>query len=213
MKVSALLLEICRECNVRYTANMVPNKAHIIQFTQCALWSRTYTKYLQLLIVRPQYSTEPDCAATTDMPTFGCALYCYMGAEYSEPPLVYAMCTVVPDIYKAFTPPHIQATIFNWTYLRCYWRYHDNSVCVILQTWCQIQRTSSSLRYIWTVVPDIYKVFTAPHIQATIFLNVPALLLETSRQINVRYNANLVPYVAHTLSFTQCELWSRPYIM
>jgi hypothetical protein len=34
------------------------------------------------------------------------------------------------------------------SYLRCYCRYHINSMRVILQTWCQIQRTPSSFRYV-----------------------------------------------------------------
>jgi hypothetical protein len=88
LNVSALQLEISRQFNVRYTANVVPNTAEILQFTQCSLWSLTYTKYLQLLIVRPQYSTEPDCAATRDMPSFACALYCNISAIYSAHPSV-----------------------------------------------------------------------------------------------------------------------------
>jgi hypothetical protein len=39
----ALLLEISRYFDVRYTANMVPNTAHILQFTLLELWSWTYT--------------------------------------------------------------------------------------------------------------------------------------------------------------------------
>jgi hypothetical protein len=91
LNVSALQLEITRQFNVRYTANLVPNTAKILQFTQCVLWSRTYTRYLQLLIVRPQYSTESDCAAVGDMPIFGCALYCKYGAIYNAHPPVDPM--------------------------------------------------------------------------------------------------------------------------
>jgi DUF971 family protein len=78
------------------------------------------------------------------------------------------MWTVVTDVYNVFTAPHIHASIFNWKYLRCHWRYLDNSMSVILQTWWQIQRTSPSLRYV-NYVPDIRNVFTAHHIQASIF--------------------------------------------
>jgi hypothetical protein len=92
LKVSVLLLEISRQLNARYSENLMPNIAHIIQFTLCE--------------------------------------------------------TVVPTIYNVITAQHIQASIFNCSYLRCYSRYLDNSMCVILQTWCQIQRTSSSLRYL-----------------------------------------------------------------
>jgi hypothetical protein len=47
LNVSRSLLEICREFNAPYTANMVPNTAQIIQITLCELWSRPYTMYLQ----------------------------------------------------------------------------------------------------------------------------------------------------------------------
>jgi hypothetical protein len=174
---------------------------------------------------------------------------------------------VVPDIYKVITAPHIQATIFDCTYLRCNWKYSDTSIRVVLQIWCQIQRTSSSLRYV-TCGPAIYNVITAPRIQATIFdctylrcnwkysdisirvilqiwcqiqltssclryvtcgpghiqsnycsaysgynirLYLSALQLEIFRQFDPRYTANMVSNTAHIVQFTLCDLWSRPY--
>jgi hypothetical protein len=136
---------------------------------------------------------------------------------------------------------------------------------VILQTWCQIQRTSSSIRYVncgpghiqcnyssaysgsnieLNVSPLLLEIsrqinarYTAKiahnrqsttcelwprHIQCiysstyscfNIRLNVSSLLLEISRQCNARYTASLVSNTAHTLRFTLCELWSRPYTM
>jgi hypothetical protein len=47
---SALLLEIIGYFEARYTANLVPNAAHIPQLSLCEQWSRTYTKCLQLHI-------------------------------------------------------------------------------------------------------------------------------------------------------------------
>jgi hypothetical protein len=91
LKVAPLLLEVSRQFNERYTANMVPNTAHNLRFTLCERWSRTYTMHLQLRIFRPQYSTERICAAIGDMPMFGCALYCKFGAIFSALPPVYAM--------------------------------------------------------------------------------------------------------------------------
>jgi hypothetical protein len=116
--------------------------------TVYAIWtvSRTCTMQLQLRIFRPQYSTESIGAAIGDISTIECALDCKRGAKYSAHPPDYAIWTVAPDIYNANTVPHILASIFKWTYLRCYWRYLDNSMPVILQTRCQISRTSSSLR-------------------------------------------------------------------
>jgi hypothetical protein len=107
LNVSAMLLEISWQFTARYTANFVPNTAHILQFTLRELWSRTYTMYLQLRIIRPQYSTEPICAATRENWTFRCALHCKFGVKYSAYPPVCAMWTGVPAIYKAFTFPHI----------------------------------------------------------------------------------------------------------
>jgi hypothetical protein len=107
LNVSALLFEIYRYLHARYTANMVPNTAHILRFTQCELWSRTYTMYLQLRIFSPEYSTERICAAVWDIPIFACALYCKFGATYRAHPPVYAMWTVVPATYKVFSAPHI----------------------------------------------------------------------------------------------------------
>jgi hypothetical protein len=113
LNVSALLLEISRHCKARYTASPEPNAAHNHQLTQCEMWSRTYTMQLQLRIFRPEYSTEPICAAIEDISTIKCSLYCNLGAKYSVHPTVYAMCTLVTDIYNVITAPHIQARIFN----------------------------------------------------------------------------------------------------
>jgi hypothetical protein len=126
LNASALQLQISRQYNACYTTNMVPNTAHILQFSLCEQWSRTYTMYLQLRIFRPQYSTERICAAIGDITTIQCALYCKLCAKYSAHPPVYASWTVVQVIYNVITARHIQASIFKWTYRGCYWRYLDN---------------------------------------------------------------------------------------
>jgi hypothetical protein len=106
LKVGPLLLEISRQCNERYTASLVPIIAHILQFTLCELWSRPYTKYLQLRIFRPQYSAEGRSPAILGISSMQWALYCKLGAIYSAYPTVSAKWTVVPAIYKVFTAPH-----------------------------------------------------------------------------------------------------------
>jgi hypothetical protein len=136
LNVSALLLELSHEFYARYTAISMLNTAHILQFALCDLWPRPFTKYLQLRIFRLQYSAEGSTPAIGGISPIQWALYCKLGAIYSAYPPVYAMWAVVPDIYNVFTAPHIQASIFDWTYLRCYWRYHMNSMRVILQSWC-----------------------------------------------------------------------------
>jgi hypothetical protein len=146
----------------------VPNTAHIVQLTLCGLWSRLYTKHLQLRILRLQYSAAGIIAAIVDITSILCALYCILGARYRAHRAVYTVWSVVPDIYKVFTVPHIYASIFSCKHLRSYCRYHINSMPVTLQTWCQIQRTTP-VYAMWSVVPSIYKLFTAPDSQATIF--------------------------------------------
>jgi hypothetical protein len=130
--VSALLLDISWKCNVRYTANLMPNIAHILQFTLFELWSRTYAMQLQVRLFRLQYSAERICAAIGGIPKFRCPSYCKYGAKFSTHPPVYAKWTEVPTIYNVITAPHIQASIFNWTYLRFYRQCLDNSMRVIL---------------------------------------------------------------------------------
>jgi hypothetical protein len=86
-----MLLEVSRQFNARYTAFLVPNTEHIVQFKLCELWSRPYTKCLQLLIYMPQYSAVGICADIVDITSTQCALYCKLGAKYSAHPPVYAM--------------------------------------------------------------------------------------------------------------------------
>jgi hypothetical protein len=192
---------------------MVPNTAHILQLSLCELWCRTYTMYVQLRIFRLQYSAEYTCAAIGDMPTFGCALHCKHGVKYSAHPPVYAIWIVDPIIYSIITAPHIQDSIFNWTYLQPYWRHLDNSMCVILQTWSQIQRTSAGLYYVDCGPCHIQWNDSSAYSVFNIQLNVSALLLVISRQRNARYTASMVPNTAHIHQFTLCGLWSRTYTM
>jgi hypothetical protein len=91
MKVAPLLLEVSRQFNARYTAFVVLNTGHIVEFTLFGLWSRTYTKYLQLRIFRLQYSTIGICADIVDITSTQCALYCKLGAKYSAHPSVFAI--------------------------------------------------------------------------------------------------------------------------
>jgi ribosomal protein S27E len=116
---------------------------------------------------------------------------------------------VVPHTYKVFTAPHIYASIFSCRYLRCYCRHHDNSMRVIQQTWCQIQRTSSSFRYVNCGAGHIQCIYSSAYLDFNIQLKVTAQLLEISRQFYTPYTANFERNTAHILPFTLCELWSR----
>jgi hypothetical protein len=147
------------------------------------------------------------------MSTIQCALYCKIDGKYCSHPLVYAMWTVVAAIYNVITPRHIQASIFNWSYLRSYCRYLDNTMCVILQNWCQILRICPSLRYEDCGPGHIQCIYSSAYSVFSIKLNVSALLLEISRQFNARYTVNLVTHKAHMLQYTLSDMWSQPYTM
>jgi hypothetical protein len=121
------------------------------------------------------------------------------------------MWTVVPHVSNIFAASHIQSWIFDWTYLRCCWRYADICMPVILQILCQIQSPSSGLRYVNCGPGHIQCICSSAYSDFKVHLNVSVLLLEISRQFNSRYTANLVPNTAHILRFTLCELWSRTY--
>jgi hypothetical protein len=160
-----------------------------------------------------QYSTERICAAIVDISTIQYALCCQHGAKYSAYTPDYAMWTVVPAIYSVITAPHIQVSIFSWTYLRRYWRYVDSSMCVILQPWRQIRGTSSSLRYLDCCSGHIQSTYSSTYAGFKIQPKVSPPLLEIYRQFSVRYTANMLPNTAHILQFTLSELWSRTYTM
>jgi hypothetical protein len=213
LNVSALLLNISRQFSARYTANLVPNTAHILRFTLCELWSRPYTKFLQLRIFSLEYSAEGSSPTIGGISTIQCALYCKLGTKYSAHPPVYAMWTVVPAIYKVFRAPHSQAIIFIWTYLRWNWRYSDTSMRVILQIWCQIQHTSLSLLYVNSGPGHKQCNYSSAYSGFNIRLNLSALLLQIIGHVDARYTANLVPNTAHILRYTLCFLWSRLYTM
>jgi hypothetical protein len=80
---------------------------------------------------------------------------------------------------------------------------------VILQSWCQILRAFSGLRYVNCGPGHIQCIYSCAYSDFNIHLNVSALLLEISRQFNERYTAILVPNTAHVHRFTLCRLWSR----
>jgi hypothetical protein len=211
LNVCALLLEISRQFNARYTANLVPNTAHILRLTLCGLWSRTYTMHLQLRILSLQYSSESICASIGDISTIEWALYCTFGAKYRAYAPVCAMWTVVPSIYNTITAPHIQDSIFYWTCLRCYWRYSDVSVRVTQHIWCQIQSICSRLCYVNCCPAHIQYSNSSAYLGSNIQLIVSSLPLEVFRHFDGRYNSNLVPNTAHIIQFTLCGLWSRTY--
>jgi hypothetical protein len=148
LNVSPPLLEIYRQFSVGYTAILVANTAHILQFrylncgpgrTHCDYSSSFSGFNFQLRV----------SALILDMCRQFDAPYTANLEPNTAHILQITLCDCGPGhIYNVFTAPHIQASIFKWTYLRCHCWYIDNAMCVILRTWYQVQCTSSSLRYL-----------------------------------------------------------------
>jgi hypothetical protein len=107
LKVAPLLFEVSRQFNARYNANLVPITAHFLQLTLCELWSRPYTKYLQIRIFRLQYSTVGICAAIVDITSIQrviLQIWCQM------------QCTSPSFLYVNSGPAHIQS-IYSSAYI------------------------------------------------------------------------------------------------
>jgi hypothetical protein len=168
----------------------------------------------QVRIVRPQYSTEPDCAATRDMPRFGCALCCNIGAIYIAHTLQFMQCGLWSRTYTMNIHLHIFRIQYSTKRIcAACWRYVDNSVSLILQSWCQIQRSSSSLRHVTCGPGHVQSIYSSAYICFNIRWNVSALLLAIIGHFEARYTANWEPNIAHIIRFTPCGLWSRTYTM
>jgi hypothetical protein len=82
---------------------------------------------------------------------------------------------------------------------------------IILQTWWQLQRTSSSFRNVISGPAHIQCIYSSAYSILNIRLNVFALLLEICRYLHACYTANFMPNTEPILRFALCELWSRTY--
>jgi hypothetical protein len=197
---------------------------------QCALYSKLGAKYSAHPTVYAMGVVHPDMYNAFTAPYIQASIFSWtclrrywryvdnsmrvilkIGGKCSAHPPAYAMWTVVPDIYNVISAPHIYTSLFSWTYLRCYWRYVDNSIRVILQAWYQIQLKSSSLRYVNCGPDHIQCDYSSAYLGYNIQLNESAVLLEIYRHVEARYTANYMPSIARIIQFTLCELWSRTH--
>jgi hypothetical protein len=80
---------------------------------------------------------------------------------------------------------------------------------VILQNFCQMQRTPSSIRYVNSGPAHIQTIYSSAYLGRNIQLSVSALLLEIWRQFNAGCTTNFAPHTAHIPQFTLRELWPR----
>jgi hypothetical protein len=138
------------------------------QFTLFELWSLTYTMHLQLRIIRLQYSTERISAATGHTLTIQRALYCKLGANKAHN-LQLTQCELWSRTYTIYL--HLRIFRLQYPIDRICDAIWDIST-IQCALYC-IHGTKYSAHpqdyALWTVVPAIYNVFTAPHIQDSIF--------------------------------------------
>jgi hypothetical protein len=213
VNVAPLLLEVSRQFNARYTAFLVPSTAHIIQFTLCVLWPHPYTKYLQLLIVSPQYSTESTCAAIGDMSTIQCALYCKLGAKYSAQPPVLR--------YLSCGPGHIQCT-YSSTYSGFHIQLNVSALLLKISRQFNaryaanlLQNTAHILQF---MLCELWSWIYTKYFQLRIFrlqysaVGICAVIGDISTTQCALY-CKLDANTAHNLRFALSELWSLTYTM
>jgi hypothetical protein len=79
---------------------------------------------------------------------------------------------------------------------------------IILKILCQIQRISPRLRYVNGGPGHIQCNNSCTYTGFNIQLNLSVLILQTCREFNAPYTANVVPNTAHIFQFTLSELWS-----
>jgi hypothetical protein len=148
LNVYPLLLVVWRQFDARYTPHLLSNAAHVLLFTLCQLCSMSNPMILQICVFRLVYSFECISAAIADITATRCAFYSKFAPKYSADLPVFAMSTLVRAKSFVFPGLHIYAYVFNKLYLRCYWRYVDNSERVMLHICCQKLRTCSCLHYV-----------------------------------------------------------------
>jgi hypothetical protein len=193
---------ICRQFNERYTSHLLPNTGHNIRFTLCQLWSRSNPIKLHFLILSHQYSNERTSPAISGSSTIQCVLYSIFAAKRSLNPPNYATLTLILFKPNIITFVLVQASIFNWTYLRCDWWFIDKSMRVILHICCQKKRVSSSLCYFNHGPGPIKYSYISCYSGCNIQLSVSPSILVICRQSNARYTPHSHPNTGHNIRFT-----------
>jgi hypothetical protein len=136
-------------------------------------------------------------------------LYSTFAAKCRINPPDYAMSILVPVKYNKITVLLMQASIFNWTYLRCDWWFIDEWMRVILHICCQIQGTISGLGYVNYGPGQIKYIYISCYSGINIQFNMSSSILVIYRQFNARCTPHLLPNAGHKIRFTPCLFWTR----
>jgi hypothetical protein len=140
------------------------------------------------------------------------ALYSTFAAKYREDQPICASSPLEPVKSSVIAVLHIQASIFNWTYLRCYSRYVDNSTLVTHYICCQMDCSASGLCYVNCGGPSqIQRKYCIADSFLNIQINVYPLLLVICRHVGARYTPKLLPHRARILLYALCQLWSQSH--
>jgi hypothetical protein len=91
--------------------------------------------------------------------------------------------------------------------------YLDNSMCVIIHSWCRIHRTSLGLVYINTGPCQVIWFYCCSYKGICIQLNVSSSIFRILSQCDVRYNPLLVPYTLHVTHVSPYKHWSLSWHM
>jgi hypothetical protein len=196
LNVSPLRLMVYRQINARNTPHLLPNTQHNIRFTLCQLWSRSNPIQLHFLIFILQYSIECISAAIGCLSTNRCVLYFTFSANYRAQYPVYAMPTLAPVKSNIITVLLMQASTFNWTYLRCDWWFIDKSMRAILHIYCRMQPNSTRLRNVKSGPTQIQCNYSSSYTGFNIQLNISPTRLVVYRHIYARYTPHLLPNAA-----------------
>jgi hypothetical protein len=163
LNVSPPLLEIYRQFNVRYTANMVRNTEHILQLSLCDPWSRdmqcNYSSAYSGLNIQLNVSVLP---LEISRP---------FNAHYTAilvPNTAHILQITLCELWSRTYTMHLQLHIFRlqYSFERICSAIGDIST-IQCALYCKLGAKYSAhapVYTMWTVVPAIYKVFSAPHI-------------------------------------------------
>jgi hypothetical protein len=119
------------------------------------------------------------------------------------------MSNLLPVKSNITTVFPMQASTFNWMYLRCDWWYIDKMLRVIHHVCCQIQSTISGLRYVKSGPSQIQYNYNSSCAGINIQLNVSPLWLAVYRQIVACYTPHLLSNTEHNIKFPLCHIWSQ----
>jgi hypothetical protein len=219
LRVSALILDMCRQFDAPYTANIVSKTPHILQITLCELWSRPYTMYLQLHILRLQYSAERISAVIGDISTIQCALYSKHDAKYSAHSSV-SLSELWSRTYTIYLQLHILRVQYS-TKRSCA-AIGDVSTmqCALHCKLCAKYSAQPPDFVVWTVVPDIYNIFTAPiyRIQystkrsCAAIGDIPTVQCALHCTLCAKYSAQLPDFAMWTVVQAIYNVTTAPYI-